>query len=236
MDRREAFLITRCIIPSTRGQNLQVKGFPHFLFLFSSRHRDGNRQWISAWEQEKTAEPSAVPRMRQWSPAKARLSWEASPWALGCKSFSFQAWHGFFSFAKLLFFFLFHFSTLFSLWGRQAPLRWWRSPIREKPPSESAGILVAQRAALSLSSQSNEGTSEPGLCLGGGGNYRQGYMGGARTMQGLILRSAEHLWGTEHLQRSMTGVKSIQPFMRVAKRLRESDQYAAAWQISVMRC
>lgn len=105
MDRREAFLITRCIIPSTRGQNLQVKGFPHFLFLFSSRHRDGNRQWISAWEQGKTAEPSAVPRMRQRSPAKARLSWEASPWALGCKSFSFQAWHGFFSFAKLLFFF-----------------------------------------------------------------------------------------------------------------------------------
>lgn len=100
---------------------------------------------------------------------------------LGCKSFRFQAQHGFFSFAKEIS--LFHFSALFSLQGRQAPLRRWRSPIRKEPPSESAGILDAQRVALSLGSQSNEGASEPRLRLVGGGNYRRGNMGRGRHTQ-----------------------------------------------------
>lgn len=43
------------------------------------------------------------------------------------------------------------------------------------------------------------------------------------TMQGLISRSAEHLWGSEHLQRSTAGVKSIQHFRRVAKHPQESE-------------
>lgn len=67
-------------------------------------------------------------------------------------------------------------------WGRQGSLRGWHSSIRKKPPSESDGILSSLRAALSLGSRSNEGASEPRLCLAaGGGNYLHKISGGTHT-------------------------------------------------------
>lgn len=172
--------------PACRGQSLWFEGFPLFLSFSAAGTGKGTGSSFLLGSKEKPQNQALCPGCseRQRNPAESGLSREAFPSAgctLGCKSFCFQAQHGFFSFAREIS--LFHFSALFSLQGRQAPLRRWRSPIRKKPPSESAGILNAQRVALSLGSQSNEGASEPRLCLVGGGNYRRGNMGRGKHTQ-----------------------------------------------------